>query len=145
MHRSPWTLQETETTSSRATLPYCIVGTFGLMHMWLDHVPCGFILQSDWLLKILWGNGRQKMDGNATRHLSWFFGRDLWMRLGSGDETNLYIALYNEYEYCSLCICLPPSECGRDCCWSVNCRICAVCDPPHHHLCCHLGLCCCFC
>ena len=40
-----------------------------------------FILQSDWLLKILRGNSRQKMYGSATRPLSRFFGRGLGTRL----------------------------------------------------------------
>ena len=40
-----------------------------------------FIPQSDWLLKILRGNGRQKIHGNATRPLSRFFGRGLGTRL----------------------------------------------------------------
>ena len=72
---------ETETTPSRATLLYCIVNTFGLVRMWLDHVLRDFILQSDWLLKILRGIGWQKIHGNATRPLSWFFGRGLGTRL----------------------------------------------------------------
>ena len=45
-----------------------IMGYFTILdsrHFWprahvMDHVPCGFILQSDWVLKILRGNGRQK-------------------------------------------------------------------------------------
>ena len=50
--------------------------------MWQDHVPHGFVLQSDWLLKILRGNGWQKMHENATRPLSRFFGWGLGTRLG---------------------------------------------------------------
>ena len=44
-------------------------------YFWWDHVPHGFILQSDWFLKILRGNGRQKVHGNATRPLSRFWNR----------------------------------------------------------------------
>ena len=46
-----------------------------------DHVPCDFILQSDWFLKILRGNSRHKMNGNATRPFSQFFGRGLGTRV----------------------------------------------------------------
>ena len=45
------------------------------------HILRGFILQSDWLLKILRGNGRQNIHGNGTRPLSRFFGRGLGTRL----------------------------------------------------------------
>ena len=84
VHRSPVKMRkETETTPSQATLPYCIIGTFGLVRMWRDHVPRGFVLQSDWLLRILRGNGRQKIDENATRPLFRFFGRSLGTRLAS--------------------------------------------------------------
>ena len=65
---------------SQATLPCCIVGTFDLVCMWQDHVPRGFIPQSDWLLKILRGNGWQKIHENTTRALSRFFGQGLGTR-----------------------------------------------------------------
>ena len=82
VHRSPVNTLGDRQDAITGYLPYCIVGTFGLVCMWWDHVPRGFILQSDWLLKILRGNGRQKMHGNATRPLSQFFGRGnipLWL------------------------------------------------------------------
>ena len=50
-----------------------IVGTFGLVRMWWEHVLHSFILQSDWLLKILRGNGQQKIHKNTSRPLSKFF------------------------------------------------------------------------
>ena len=53
------------------------------MCMWWDHVPRGFVLQSDWLPKILRGNGWQKMYENATRPLSRFSGLGLGTRLPS--------------------------------------------------------------
>ena len=62
VHRSPANMQhhchmyvgdtDDAITSYIHVLPYCMVGTFGLVRMWRGHVPCGFILQSDWLLKI---------------------------------------------------------------------------------------------
>ena len=55
------------------------------VRMWQDHVPHGFILQSDWFLKLLRGNGRQKIHRNATRHLFRCFGRGLGTRLQSKD------------------------------------------------------------
>ena len=47
----------------------------------MDHVPRGFIPQSDWFLKIFRGNGRQKIYGNATRPL---------IRMGPGDEATYF-------------------------------------------------------
>ena len=53
------------------------------------------------------------------------------------------ISTWDSPIYIYIFTCLPSSECGRDCCWSVNCIICGRCGHPRH-LCCHLVLCCCF-
>ena len=50
-------------------------------YFWRDHVPHGFILQPDWFLKNLRGNGRQKVHGNATRPLSLILEQGLGTRL----------------------------------------------------------------
>ena len=80
---------------------YCIVGTFGLVRMWWDHIPRGFILQFDWLLKIWSGNGRQKMYGSAIRPLSRFFGRCLGTRL---TLSMIIIQLVCDYSCCQVCL-----------------------------------------
>ena len=58
-----------------------IVATFSLVRMWREHVLHSFILQSDWLLKILRGNGQQKIHRNTSRPLSRFFGQCQGTRL----------------------------------------------------------------
>ena len=80
----------------------CIIS--GLMRMWLDHIPHSFILQSDLLLKILRGNGRQNIQGNATRPLSWFFGQGLGTRL------NIWLLQQYRYslQYQLSCMCTTP-------------------------------------